>query len=73
MNPDKMRTSYGMLVHLLMDSANPQIQELLEFDCVAPIATVHSLLEARGGVALLSDPLLVTATQELLPYGKHFV
>lgn len=44
MNPDRMRGSYGMLMYMLMDSAEPTIQDLLEFQCVRPLRTVYSLL-----------------------------
>jgi Protein of unknown function (DUF2009) len=44
MNPDRMRSTYGMLIYMLMDSAEPQIQDLLEFQCVRPLRTVYSLL-----------------------------
>ena len=51
---------------MLMDSANPEVQELLEFKCVAPLQTVHTFLEAKGGARLLEDPLLDKATAEIL-------
>ncbi len=31
MNPDKMRSEYGKLMYLLMDSSDSHIQDLLEF------------------------------------------
>lgn len=65
MNPDKMRAEYGKLMYMLMDSADPHIQELLEFKCVRPLRTVYSLLEEKGGVRLLSDPLMEVATAEI--------
>lgn len=51
---------------MLMDSANPEVQELLEFKCVAPLQTVQVFLEARGATALLDEPLLDTATAEII-------
>lgn len=30
-DPEKMRSTYGMLLYMLMDSCDPEIQELLEF------------------------------------------
>ena len=44
---DKMRSEYGKLMYLLMDSAEPNIQELVEFRCVRPLKTVYSTLGAR--------------------------
>ncbi|PNH09778.1 hypothetical protein TSOC_003592 [Tetrabaena socialis] len=66
LNPDKMRSEYGKLMYLLMDSAEPAIQELLDFKCVRQLRTVHRFLEERGGLALLSDPLLETAAAEII-------
>lgn len=44
---DKMRSEYGKLVYLLMDSADGHIQELIEFRCVRPLRTVYTTLGAR--------------------------
>lgn len=70
MNPDKMRSEYGKLVYLLMDAADPSIKALLEFDAIRPLKTVYSLLEERGGLAMLSDPLMARATQEIVSMGR---
>ncbi|KAI3641775.1 hypothetical protein MIR68_000177 [Amoeboaphelidium protococcarum] len=68
MNPDRMRDTYGKLVHLLMDSrSNEQVRELLEFDCVIDIVTVHSTLEQANALKLLQDPLVAIATKEISP------
>ena len=42
-----MRSEYGKLMYLLMDSAEPNIQELIEFRCVRPLKTVYSTLGAQ--------------------------
>lgn len=65
MNPEKMRTGFGKLAYLLMDSQDPTVQELLEFDPVRPLRTVHSLLAEGGALGLLVDPLLPRATAEI--------
>lgn len=70
MNPDRMRSSYGMLMHMLMDSSEATMQELLEFKCVRPLRTVYTRLEEGGGLALLGDPLLETATAEITVRGR---
>ena len=49
MNPDRMRSTYGLLMYMLMDSAEATIQELLEFKCVRPLRTVYARLGARPG------------------------
>lgn len=69
MNPDKMRSEYGKLVYLLMDSSDSQLQGLLEFKCVRPLRTVHTLLEECGGLQMLQDPLVETATAEIVAGG----
>lgn len=65
MNPEKMRTGFGKLAYLLMDSQERTVQELLEFDPVRPLRTVHSLLAEGGALGLLLDPLLPRATAEI--------
>ncbi len=50
---DKMRSEYGKLIYLLMDSAEANIQELVEFRCVRPLKTVYSTLGAHRGRAQL--------------------
>jgi hypothetical protein len=65
MNPEKMRTGFGKLAYLLMDSQEPSVKELLEFDPVRPLRTVHASLESGGALGLLLDPLLPRATAEI--------
>ena len=59
MNPDKMRTTYGKLMHLLQDAVKPG---MLDFDVVKPIKTVYRFLKERDALGLLNDELLETAT-----------
>eukprot|EP00879_Flechtneria_rotunda_P004579 GHRR01004834.1.p1 GENE.GHRR01004834.1~~GHRR01004834.1.p1 ORF type:complete len:720 (+),score=299.93 GHRR01004834.1:971-3130(+) len=66
MNPEKMRSEFGKLMYMLMDSSDPAVQELLGFSCVRPLKTVASFLEERGSSALLDDPLLEIATAEIV-------
>lgn len=69
-NPEKMRSTYGKLIHMLQDSVQVEISRLLEFSCVKPLNTVHGFLEERGGLALLDDQLMTVATVEIIPDGK---
>ena len=71
MNPDKMRGEYGKLMFMLMDSADSNVQSLLEFKCVRGLRTVHSVLEERGGLKLLDDPLIEDATAEILSTNRQ--
>eukprot|EP00775_Hariotina_reticulata_P012285 gene12285-12421_t len=66
MNPEKMRSEFGKLMYMLMDSSDSQVQELLAFSCVRPLRTVYTFLEERGRLNLLDDPLLETATREIV-------
>ena len=50
----------------LQDSQAPEVREMLGFTCVAPIRTVHELLDVHGALDLLRDPLITTATQEIV-------
>jgi hypothetical protein len=43
---------------------------MLGFSCVAPIRTVHELLDDHGVLDLLRDPLITTATQEIIAEKK---
>ena len=52
---DKMRSEYGKLMYLLMDSAEPNIQELVEFRCVRPLKTAYSTLGAHPFQAASTD------------------
>jgi hypothetical protein len=72
MNPEKMRTEYGKLIYLLQDTVSPQVVQsnLLGFSTVGEICTVYRFLEKRGGLALLDDPLIELATQEVLAEHK---
>ena len=45
LNPERMRTDYGKLIHLLMDSQSPEVQRLLEFQLVKRVSTVHEHLK----------------------------
>ena len=57
-----MRTDYGKLIHLLMDSQSPEVQRLLEFRLVKRVRTVHELLKRRNCLKLLEHPDTVIAT-----------
>ena len=70
MNPEKMRDGYGKLVYMLQDSQIEQVYELLQFKCVKPILTVHSVLEEHGKLGLLQDELLPLATSEIIDGGR---
>ena len=54
LNPDKMRSSYGKMVHLLQDACG-RYRSLLSFDCSSPILTVHSFLSSRGVLEALDN------------------
>eukprot|EP01033_Poteriospumella_lacustris_P014023 gene14023-10021_t len=65
-NPDKFRSEYGKLIYLLQDSLSEQVQPLLEISLHKPIRTVYALLEECNALALLDDPLISIATNEIL-------
>lgn len=65
LNPEKMRGEYGKLMYLLMDAQNEDIRQLLEFELVKPLKTVHARLEEAGMLNVLDDPLVVQATAEI--------
>ena len=65
-----MRSAYGKLLYLLQDSTSPDIQELLGFNIVRKMKTVHSVLAHYGALDALRDELMVLATSEIKPEGK---
>src|SRR5258707_2680983 len=52
--------------YLFKDSQAPEVCEMLGFSCVAPVRTVHELLDEHGVLDLLRDRLVTTATQEII-------
>ncbi|KAH9942574.1 hypothetical protein B0H21DRAFT_824129 [Amylocystis lapponica] len=70
MNPDKMRSTYGKLMYLLQDSQTPEVKDLLNFTCVKPIKSVHSILEEHAALNLLRDDLVAIATKEIYAEGR---
>jgi len=71
LNPDKLRGSYGKLMHMLQDSIKGEVTRQLDFECVGSVKTVWSLVQNRGsGLAMLRDPLLTKATKEIYSVGK---
>mmetsp|Transcript_21198 Transcript_21198/g.31536 ORF Transcript_21198/g.31536 Transcript_21198/m.31536 type:complete len:670 (-) Transcript_21198:12-2021(-) len=70
MNPEKMRTEYGKLIYLLMDAAQPKMEELFGFPLSKPVKTVYTLFEERNVLAILDDPSVIHATMEIQPHGK---
>ena len=70
MNPEKVRNEYGKLLYMLQDSALKQIRDTMGMTCVKPIKNVWDFLNSRGGLEVLRDQYIATATQEILPEGK---
>lgn len=71
LNPDKLRGSYGKLIHMLQDSVKAEVVRAIEFECVAPVRTVASLVQQKKkGTELMRDPLLAVATREIYSESK---
>lgn len=65
MNPDKMRSTYGKLLYVLMDAASPKIRHGVKYTLDRKTVTVYSLLELAGALELLKDPNLIVATSPI--------
>lgn len=65
-----MRTNYGKLMYMLQDALTPELNQLLEFSCLAPIKTVYDFLESEGIADMLNDPLMEIATRAIMEDGK---
>ncbi|OBZ83438.1 hypothetical protein A0J61_08515 [Choanephora cucurbitarum] len=70
MNPEKMRSTYGKLMYMLMDSVIPEVTDYLGFSCVIPIKTVYDFLKSRESIDVLHDDSIVLATREISPDFK---
>ncbi|KAJ2599587.1 hypothetical protein GGF40_002871 [Coemansia sp. RSA 1286] len=70
MNPEKMRNEYGKLMFLLQDAQTSEVKRMLNLSLVAPIKTVHSVLEALGTTYVLEDEMVAVATREIVALGK---
>ena len=53
-----------------MDSMSPDVKEMLEFSCVAPLKNAHDVLADAGADGLLDDQLIEIATKEIIPDEK---
>ncbi|ORZ03608.1 hypothetical protein BCR43DRAFT_431865 [Syncephalastrum racemosum] len=70
MNPEKMRSTYGKLMYMLMDSVMPEVEDMLGFSCVIPIQTVYGFLSENDCLELLHDDAIALATREVSPEFK---
>jgi hypothetical protein len=70
MNPEKMRSEYGKLLYMLMDTNLSEVQELMGFSCIKPIKMVYRYLEKRNVAHMLSDEYIVPATVEIIADNK---
>lgn len=68
LNPDKSRTTYGKLMYILQDSQ--LVEDMLGFNCVAPLKNVYNLLESNNALDLLRDERISIATKEILSEGR---
>lgn len=71
LNPDRLRSSYGKLIYMVMDSLIPEVREIMGFDLFSRVQTVFSFLENVDGLSLLDDNLMVIATKEIIAEGKR--
>eukprot|EP00658_Telonema_sp_P-2_P020361 TRINITY_DN18054_c0_g1_i3.p1 TRINITY_DN18054_c0_g1~~TRINITY_DN18054_c0_g1_i3.p1 ORF type:complete len:409 (-),score=118.54 TRINITY_DN18054_c0_g1_i3:201-1427(-) len=71
MNPEKMRDGYGKLIYILQDIAAPEVQEMLECECLRPIKSVYDTLVEAGADRMLADPEIAVATGEIVSGRKH--
>merc|ERR1719221_393677 len=56
---------------MLQDSVKDEVIRAIDFECVAPMRSVHTMLmEKRGAADLAKDPLLFVATREVYEGSK---
>jgi hypothetical protein len=70
MNPDKMRSVYGKLMHILEDAVSPKY---LSFNVLRPIQSVHSFLSERSFEMIHNDlyALMIASTPINVPTTKN--
>lgn len=61
-----MRSEYGKLVFLMQDAVSEHIQNLLGVNIYHPVKTIYDILRDSGGLGILQEPLIYTATMEIL-------
>jgi hypothetical protein len=61
-NPNRMRAAYGKMMYMLQDSQSSE--KILGFSLVRDLRMLTPFLEETGGVGLLRDARIVTATAE---------
>ena len=65
MNPEKMRSTYGKLMHAMQDAATAATRRSLGITLRVPLRTVKDFLEERRCTGLLDDPMVQAATRAL--------
>ena len=74
MNPDRMRSTFGKLCYMVMDSRLPEIEDHMEFHLFKPIKTVHTFLgnpnDKGKALGVFKDKLILYATADINPTGK---
>jgi hypothetical protein len=72
LNPERMRDTYGKMIYFLQDAVRPDVKELLQCTLSSKVKSVYDLLSSKpGGLELLKDPKLVTATAEVPSEGRR--
>lgn len=66
-NPEKLRSEYGKLIYLMQDAVSETMKPLLACEVHQPVRTVYDLLQLHHGLAMLEDPAILIATEEILP------
>lgn len=66
-NPTKMRTTYGKMMHILMDAVQPAMTNEIGANMFTPTQSVHSILRPFGaaGEAFLADADLLLAASPI--------
>lgn len=65
MNPAKMRSTYGKLMYILMDTESFGVKQELKVDFVKPILTIHRFLKEKQSLELLEDERLLEAIRAI--------
>lgn len=69
LNPEKMRTTYGKLLHILQDGCQPSLRR--NYELTSPVLSASSFAANRHATAILDDRRLLMASAVVLASGQH--
>lgn len=74
LNPNKLRTNFGKLCYIIMDSKLPEVEAHLEFNLYKPVNTIKTFIQSKTSDdriwAMFQDENLLYATSQIDSLGR---